>query len=243
MAKETTENKVVPAADDSTKNKNQNQTQTLEHEDNSSTVTQNGAAAKEPAEVIEAHQDGDEKDDQEQVKAETVTDTEEATEAKEETKSSKSKTSEPVGSEEPQQLAKATEEPTKETKPKEAEPKETKTSETKITLKKTDQLDQESDDSRPAKKSASQTRKVTSDDQVNPGEKPIGEVFILVRPFVRFGRYIRDSWREIRQVRWPNRKATWKMVLAVIGYCIIFMAFLLVLDLFFTWLFNLLLNK
>lgn len=233
MAKETTENKVVPAADDSTKNKNQNQTQTLEHEDNSSTVTQNEAAAKEPAEVIEAHQDGDEKDDQEQVKAETVTDTEEATEAKEETKSSKSKTSEPVGSEEPQQLAKATEEPTK----------ETKTSETKITLKKADQLDEKSGNSKPAKQSASQTRKVTSDDQVNPGEKPIGEVFILVRPFVRFGRYIRDSWREIRQVRWPNRKATWKMVLAVIGYCIIFMAFLLILDLFFTWLFNLLLNK
>lgn len=241
MAKETTENKVVPAADDSTKNKNQDQTQTLEHEDNSSTVTQNGAAAKEPAEVIEAHQDGDEKDDQEQVKAETVTDTEEATEAKEETKSSKSETSEPaklVKTEETKQTAKATEEPTKE-----AEPKETKTSETKITLKKADQLDEKSGNSKPAKQSGSQTRKITSDGQVNPGEKPIGEVFILVRPFVRFGRYIRDSWREIRQVRWPNRKATWKMVLAVIGYCIIFMAFLLVLDLFFTWLFNLLLNK
>ena len=37
------------------------------------------------------------------------------------------------------------------------------------------------------------------------GKKP----FILFRPFVYLGRYIRDSWRELRQVRWPNRKATW----------------------------------
>ena len=42
------------------------------------------------------------------------------------------------------------------------------------------------------------------------------KVFILFRPFVALGRYLRDSWREIRQVRWPNRKATWKMVLAVL---------------------------
>lgn len=41
------------------------------------------------------------------------------------------------------------------------------------------------------------------------------KVFILFRPFVALGRYLRDSWREIRQVRWPNRKATWKMVLEI----------------------------
>ena len=73
-------------------------------------------------------------------------------------------------------------------------------------------------------------------------EKPIKEVFILVRPFVAFGRYLRDSWREIRQVRWPNRKATWKMTLAVLVYCAIFGVFILLLDMFFTFLFNLLLG-
>ena len=70
------------------------------------------------------------------------------------------------------------------------------------------------------------------------GKKP----FILFRPFVYLGRYIRDSWRELRQVRWPNRKATWKMVLAVLVYTALFVAFISLLDLFFTWLFNLILG-
>ena len=74
-------------------------------------------------------------------------------------------------------------------------------------------------------------------------EKSGKKVFILFRPFVAFGRYLRDSWREIRQVRWPNRKATWKMVLAVIIYTALFMVIILLLDMFFTWLFNLILGK
>ena len=67
--------------------------------------------------------------------------------------------------------------------------------------------------------------------------------FILFRPFVALFRYLRDSWREIRQVRWPNRKTTWKMVLAVIIYTAIFMVIILLLDMFFTWLFNIILGK
>ena len=69
------------------------------------------------------------------------------------------------------------------------------------------------------------------------------KTFVLFRPFVAFGRYLRDSWRELRQVRWPNRKATWKMVLAVIIYTALFMAIIALLDLFFTWLFNIILGK
>ena len=73
----------------------------------------------------------------------------------------------------------------------------------------------------------------------NSGKKP----FILFRPFIALGHYLRDSWREIRQVRWPNRKATWKMVLAVLVYTALFMAIILLLDMFFTWLFNLILGR
>lgn len=73
-------------------------------------------------------------------------------------------------------------------------------------------------------------------------EKTLKSVFILARPFVALGRYLRDSWREIRQVRWPSRKATWKMTLAVLVYCAIFMAFILLLDTFFTFIFEKLLN-
>ena len=68
------------------------------------------------------------------------------------------------------------------------------------------------------------------------------KVFILFRPFCALGRYLRDSWREIRQVRWPSRKATWKMVLAVFIYSAIFLAFILLLDSLFTFLFNLILS-
>ena len=67
--------------------------------------------------------------------------------------------------------------------------------------------------------------------------------FILFRPFVYLWRYLRDSWRELRQVRWPNAKATWKMVLAVFIYTAIFMVAIFLLDLFFTWLFNIILGK
>lgn len=80
-------------------------------------------------------------------------------------------------------------------------------------------------------------KKITSDNKAE--KKP----FVLVRPFVYLGRYIRDSWRELRQVRWPNRKATWKMVFAVIVYTAIFVVFISLLDLFFTWLVNLILSK
>jgi len=84
--------------------------------------------------------------------------------------------------------------------------------------------------------------KVTKKSKSKDSEKPLREVFILFRPFVALGRYLRDSWREIRQVRWPNRKATWKMTLAVLIYCAIFFAFILLLDTFFTFIFNLLLG-
>lgn len=66
--------------------------------------------------------------------------------------------------------------------------------------------------------------------------------FILIRPFVALFRYLHNSWLELRQVRWPNRKATWKMVLAVIIYTLLFMAIIGLLDLFFGWLFGLILK-
>ena len=68
------------------------------------------------------------------------------------------------------------------------------------------------------------------------------KVFILFRPFVALGRYLKESWQEIRQVRWPNRKATWKMVVAVLAYTALFVLFISLLDLFFTWLFSLIIK-
>ena len=66
--------------------------------------------------------------------------------------------------------------------------------------------------------------------------------FILFRPFIALGHYLRDSWREIRQVRWPNRKTTWKMVLAVFVYTAIFVVIIMLLDALLTLLFNFILK-
>lgn len=86
---------------------------------------------------------------------------------------------------------------------------------------------------------------------IDKGKKPSGDKtsqktkkpFILFRPFVALWRYLKDAWGELRQVRWPNRKATWKMVLAVIVYTAVFVIFISLLDLFFSWLFNIILSK
>ena len=69
-------------------------------------------------------------------------------------------------------------------------------------------------------------------------EDKVKKPFVLFRPFIAIGHYFKESWQEIRQVRWPNRKATWKMVLAVIIYAAIFVAFLMTLDALFSLIFN-----
>ena len=89
------------------------------------------------------------------------------------------------------------------------------------------------------RKEQKKAEKAEKKSEKNEGKK----VFILFRPFVALGRYLRDSWREIRQVRWPSRKATWKMVLAVFVYTALFMVIILLLDLFFRFIFGLLLGN
>lgn len=80
--------------------------------------------------------------------------------------------------------------------------------------------------------------KASKNSKVSKEAKTSKKPFFLFRPFVALGRYLRDSWRELRQVRWPNRKATWKMVLAVFIYTLLFVGFLTLLDVLFDLLFN-----
>ena len=70
----------------------------------------------------------------------------------------------------------------------------------------------------------------------NKSAKRTKKPFILFRPFIALGRYIRDSWRELRKVEWPSRRATWKMTLAVIVFCVIIGVLVLVLDWASQWL-------
>lgn len=61
-------------------------------------------------------------------------------------------------------------------------------------------------------------------------------------PLVRLGNYFRGAWQELKQVRWPTRSATWSMTLAVLIFSGIFVAIILLLDLGFNRMFELLLN-
>ena len=61
------------------------------------------------------------------------------------------------------------------------------------------------------------------------------KLFILFRPFVALGCYVRDSWRELRKVEWPSRRAAWKMTAAVIVFCVGVCLFVLLFDWVSQW--------
>ena len=70
-------------------------------------------------------------------------------------------------------------------------------------------------------------------------KKPLPKALrILTAPFRKIGSYIHASWQELRQVRWPNRKMTWKLVSAVVIYTVLFSVVIMLLDAGFTLLFN-----
>lgn len=52
------------------------------------------------------------------------------------------------------------------------------------------------------------------------------------------GGYFSGAWYELGQVRWPDRKATWGLTLAVILFSVFFAALILGLDSLFQYLFK-----
>lgn len=61
-------------------------------------------------------------------------------------------------------------------------------------------------------------------------------------PFIATGNYFRGAWYELRQVRWPNRKATWGLTAAVLGFTAFFVIVILLLDALFKYIFQLILG-
>lgn len=85
-----------------------------------------------------------------------------------------------------------------------------------------------------SKKSGKKTA-VTKSPEKSPKNKPRRKIY---NPFAAFVGYVKGSWDELRQVRWPNRKATWGMTLAVIAFTLFFSAVILILDSLFQILFK-----
>jgi preprotein translocase SecE subunit len=61
-------------------------------------------------------------------------------------------------------------------------------------------------------------------------------------PIAAIGGYFAGAWYELRQVRWPNRKATWSLTVAVLAFTAFFMVLILLLDALFKYLFELILG-
>ena len=68
-------------------------------------------------------------------------------------------------------------------------------------------------------------------------------VGIVLVPFKAFGAYVMGAWTELRQVRWPTRRATWGLTGAVLAYSAFFVIIVLLLDAGFKYLFELILKK
>jgi preprotein translocase SecE subunit len=55
------------------------------------------------------------------------------------------------------------------------------------------------------------------------------------QPFFAIGRYVRGSWQELRMTKWPNRRATWSLTIAVLVFAIFFAVLILLFDSGFGW--------
>lgn len=88
---------------------------------------------------------------------------------------------------------------------------------------------------KPAKaaKAASAKPKQTQETSKKRFRNPLG-------PLVR---YIKGSWSELQQVRWPDRRSTWKMTGALLAFTLFFVFVIVFIDFGFSELFKLLMGK
>ncbi|HET6747285.1 MAG TPA: preprotein translocase subunit SecE [Candidatus Saccharimonadales bacterium] len=63
-----------------------------------------------------------------------------------------------------------------------------------------------------------------------------------VNPIIAIGGYFKGAWQELKQVRWPNRQATWSMTAALLGFTAFFVVLILLLDALFKYVFQLILG-
>lgn len=84
-------------------------------------------------------------------------------------------------------------------------------------------------------------KEVKKDTSVSSGKTP-RSASKLLSPFRALGAYFKGAWVELRQVRWPTRKATWSLTGAVLLFTTFFAVLILLLDAGFKYLFEQLLG-
>lgn len=102
-----------------------------------------------------------------------------------------------------------------------------KLSETKVTrISASDEVNPVAKTKRSAKASESKREKVVK-------SKPERN-----NPVTRFFGYFKGAWKELRQVHWPTRRATWGLTGAVLLFSLFFVVFITGLDAGFKFLFE-----
>ena len=64
----------------------------------------------------------------------------------------------------------------------------------------------------------------------------------ILKTLFAIGGYFKGAWVELRLVRWPTRSATWGLTFAVILFSAFFVVLILLLDLLFKYLFEIILS-
>lgn len=89
-----------------------------------------------------------------------------------------------------------------------------------------------------SKVSTSSTKVVTKDSPKKSRRLKIS----TPKPLALTGGYFKGSWEELKQVRWPTRRATWSLTGAVLAFSAFFVVLILLLDAGFKLLFEKLLG-
>ncbi len=93
-------------------------------------------------------------------------------------------------------------------------------------------------DSQPAKSTLKQIKAPKVANQ-SPAKRPAAK---LLKPLKALGSYFKGAWFELRQVHWPDRRATWGLTGAVLAFTAFFIVLILLLDLLFKYIFQLILG-
>lgn len=90
-------------------------------------------------------------------------------------------------------------------------------------------------DNKPARPTVTKPTVQTTLNGSSRGQKAGSAAFL---PFSAAARYVVGSWRELGQVRWPNRRTTWSLTGAVLIFTAFFMLLIVALDTGFQYIFN-----
>lgn len=92
-----------------------------------------------------------------------------------------------------------------------------------------------------SKKSKS-TAKTDAPKAEKKSEKPAKEKRQRRNPLSSIREYFVGAWKELRQVRWPDRRSTWGMTGALLIFTFMFIVAILLIDYGFSWLFKLIMG-